>query len=117
MIIEEIEENPNCPPCDMMRFRENGPKRRVVSVRLYDHDPHGHVYWVAGWTRDNQPAAAYVQSVEDSGSGVAYLLSGGDCGLRFKPHGSDAPWSLMDATQWGEPFLLLGDSEDIFFEG
>ncbi len=116
MILEEIEENLNCSPCDMMRFRENGPARRVVSVRLHHEETQGRLYQVAGWTHENQPVAAFVRPVEDSGSGVAYLLYGGQCGLRFKPHESGADWSLADATQWGEPYLLLADSGDLFCE-
>lgn len=115
MILEEIEENPNCRAADMMRFREIGPAKRVVQVRLYHEDSNGKWYGVTGWTdRPEAPTAeAFIQPVEDSGSGVAYLLfSAGPCGLRFKPH-SESPWSLTDPSQWGEPFLLLGDSRDV----
>ncbi len=118
MILEEIEENPNCPPADMMRFREVGPAKRVSQVRLYHEAPDGKWYGVTGWTdRSEAPTAeAFIQPVEDSGSGVAYLLYGaGNCGLRFKRH-PESPWSLTDPTQWGEPFLLLGDSQDVAVE-
>lgn len=97
----------------MMRFRENGPARKAVAVRLYHDDPAGKIYWVTGWADQDRPADAFIQPVEDSGSGVAYLLYGGNCGLRFKPYESAAPWSLTDAGQWGEAFLLLGDIRDI----
>ena len=118
MIVDEIEENPNCGPSDMMRFRENGPPQKVTQVRLYDRDPNGKLYWVTGWTdRPDAPTAgAFVQPVEDSGSGMAYLLYGGNCGLRFKPVTSDAPWRLDDPAQWGEPYLLLGDPHDLVLE-
>lgn len=115
MILEEIEENPNCRPADMMRFREIGPAKKVVQVRLYDHDPNGRWYQVTGWTdqKEAPTAEAFIQPVEDSGSGIAYLLhSAGNCGLRFKPD-PESPWSLTDPTQWGEPFLLLGDLQDV----
>jgi hypothetical protein len=115
MILEEIEENPNCRPADMMRFREIGPAKRVVQVRLYHEDPNGRWYRVIGWTdQENAPTAeVFIQPVEDSGSGVAYLLySAGNCGLRFKSN-PESPWSLTDPTQWGEPFLLLGDLRDV----
>lgn len=115
MILEEIEENPNCPPADMMRFRETGPAKRVLQVRLYHEDPDGRWYRVTGWTDHTaEPTAeAFIQPVEDSGSGVAYLLySAGNWGLRFK-RDPEAPWSLTDASQWGEPFLLLGEMQDV----
>lgn len=115
MIIEEIEENPNCRGSDMMRYRETGPPQKVIQVRLYHEVPEGKLYWVTGWNdRDGTPVSpATVQPVEDSGSGVAYLLQGGNCGLRFKPAESMKPWDLSDPAQWGEPFLLLGDLQDL----
>lgn len=118
MIIEEIEENPNCRPSDMMRYRETGPPQKVTQVRLYHEAPEGKLYQVTGWTdRPDAPTTpAQVRPVEDSGSGVAYLLQGGSCGLRFKPAESAAPWSLSDPSQWGEPFLLLGDRADLMLE-
>lgn len=114
MIIEEIEENPNCRGADMMRFREIGPRRKVVQVRLYHEDPKGKGYWVTGWGDGDRPETeAFVQPVEDSGSGVAYLLTGGAYGLRFRPVESAGPWRLDDPAQWGEPFLLMGDPHDL----
>lgn len=118
MILEEIEENPNCRPADMMRFREIGPAKRATQVRLYHENPNGRWYAVTGWTgRTEAPTAeAFIQPVEDSGSGVAYLLfSAGNCGLRFKFR-PENPWSLTDSNQWGEPFLLLGDLRDVVAE-
>ncbi len=113
MIIEEIEENPNCRPSDMMRYREIGPPKKVVQIRLYHEVPEGKLYWVTGWNDQGEATPpASVQPVEDSGSGVAYLLQGGNCGLRFKPADRNGPWSLTDPSQWGEPFLLLGDPQD-----
>lgn len=117
MIIEEIEENPNCLPSDMMRFREAGPVRKVSQVRLYHEDPAGKLYSVTGWTDGTESpiSAAFARPVEDSGSGTAYLLYGGNCGLRFKPT-ADAPWHLDDPSQWGEPYLLLSDPHDLIPE-
>lgn len=117
MIVDEIEENPNCRPSEMMRFRGIGPPRKVTQVRLYHEDPAGRFYRVTGWTdqADAQTLNAFSQPVEDSGSGTAYILYGGNCGLRFKPASSDAPWSLTDPAQWGEPFLLLGDPHDLVY--
>lgn len=118
MIIEEIEENPNCRPSDMMRYRETGPPQKVIQIRLYHESPEGKLYWVIGWTdRPEAPTTpARVQPVEDSGSGVAHLLQGGNCGLRFKPAESSAPWNLDDPSQWGEPYLLLGDPQDCILD-
>lgn len=112
MILEAIEENGNCRESDMMRFREAGPRQGVIAVRFYDRNPDGARYDVTGWS-DQGAVSAFVQPVEDSGSGVSYLLYGGSCGLRFKPNDPDRPWSLDDPAQWGEPFLLLSDPGDV----
>ena len=61
---------------------------------------------VTGWSEDG-PCPAYVAMVEDSGEGHALLIFGGDDGIRTRPLDSDAPWSLEDPTQTGEPCLLL----------
>lgn len=118
MIVEEIEENPNCRGSDMMRYREIGPARKVVQLRLYHEAPEGKLYDVTGWSdQAGSPAVpATIRPVEDSGSGIAYLLQGGNCGLRFKPADPAAPWNLSDPSQWGEPYLLLGDLQDLVID-
>jgi hypothetical protein len=115
MILDEIEENPNCGPSDMRRFRNAGPARVVRQVRLFDKNPQGEIYWVTGWQSDgNNPICpAQTVPVEDSGEGTACLLFGGNCGLRFKPLSPDEPWDLQNPRQWGEAFLLLGDPKDL----
>ena len=47
----------------------------------------GEWYWITGWSDnvDTPLCPANAQRVEDSGSGLAYLVSGGLYGLRFKP--------------------------------
>ncbi len=110
MILEAIEENANCRESDMMRFREIGPPRQVVTVRLYHEALEGKEYSVTGWS-DQGATPAFVRPVEDSGSGVSYLLYGGNCGLRFGP--KEAIFRLSDPAQWGEPFLLLSNLADV----
>ena len=61
---------------------------------------------VTGWSTDGE-CPAYAAEVWDSGDGVALLVYGGDEGIRLKPAISDAPFDLADASQWGEPCLLL----------
>ena len=93
-MIVEVESNDNCPSGCFARFKEAGPARLVSQVRLYDRNPAGEWHWVTGWGDDqSHPACpAYAQLVEDSGSGLAYLVYGGLYGLRFKPIDADEPW-------------------------
>jgi hypothetical protein len=51
--------------------------------------------------------------VEDSGVGVAYLVFGGAWGIRLCPVDRARPWSLDDPDQWGEPYLVLTDPQDL----
>ncbi len=114
----EVEENPNCKGMDMMRFKELGPARRLVQVRLNDRIPEGEWYWITGWanTQDDPHCPAYGRPIEDSGIGMAYLVYGGNCGIRLKPVNITEEWDLNSPHQWGEPYLVLTSLQDLRFE-
>ncbi|MBM3939908.1 MAG: hypothetical protein FJ318_03245 [SAR202 cluster bacterium] len=61
---------------------------------------------VTGW-EGGKPAPAFVARVGDSGEGVVLLVYGGDEGIRLKDFESIEPWDMANASQWGEPCLLL----------
>ena len=113
----EVESNPNCEGSVFLRFREQGPARPVAQVRLYDRVSTGEWCWVTGWQGDpaNALCPAWALPVEDSGSGVAYLVRGGEWGLRLRPVKAEEPWTLDSPRQWGEAYLLLTDLRDIRF--
>jgi len=114
-VIVEVESNENCEGSVFARFKEAGPARPVVQVRLYERNPAGEWYWVTGWS-DNEttPACqAYAQLVEDSGSGLAYLVYGGIYGLRFKPIAIEEAWNFESSHQWGEAYLSLAGDRDL----
>jgi len=114
-MIVEVESNENCETGVFARFKEAGPARPVLQVRLYERNPAGEWCWVTGWS-DNAttPACpAYVRLVEDSGAGLAYLVYGGLYGVRLKPIRVDEPWSLTNPNQWGEPYLSLSSDRDL----
>lgn len=115
LVIVEVESNDNCESSFFARFKEAGPARPVLQVRLYDRNPVGEWYWVTGWSDNNQAPAcpAYMQLVEDSGAGLTHLVYGGIYGLRFKPLDIDEPWSLESPHQWGEAYLSLADDRDL----
>ena len=114
-MIVEVEANQNCEAGCFARFKEVGPARPVIQVRLYEKNAAGEWYWITGWCDSEQTPVcpAYVRVVEDSGAGLAYLVYGGLYGLRFKPIDRDEPWSLDSLHQWGEAYLLLADDRDL----
>jgi hypothetical protein len=117
-MIVEVEPNPNCGMSVFARFKEAGPARPVVQIRLHDRNPAGEWYRVIGWS-DNEETPfcpAYARLVEDSGSGLARLIYGGLYGLRLKPIDREEPWSLDNARQWGEAYLLLASDRDLRYE-
>lgn len=114
-MIVEVESNENCEASFFARFKEAGPARPVTQVRLFDRNPAGEWYWVTGWSDDQTTPVcpAHAQLVEDSGAGLAHLVFGGICGLRFKPINIDEPWSLDSPHQWGEAYLSLASERDL----
>ena len=59
------------------------------------------------------PTVAYAVQVEDSSEGAAYVVYGADWGIRLKPSGSDAEWSIDDAGQFGETHLVLASLDEL----
>ena len=114
-MIVEVESNENCEGSVFARFKEAGPARPVLQVRLYDRNPAGEWYWVTGWNDDEKTPAclAYAQLVEDSGAGLTHLVYGGRYGLRFRPLDIDERWSLESSHQWGEAYLSLASDRDL----
>jgi hypothetical protein len=114
-VIVEVESNENCEVSVFARFKEIGPARPILQVRLYDRNPAGEWYWVIGWSDDEQTPAcpAYAQLVEDSGAGLTHLVYGGLRGLRFRPLDNEEPWSLESPHQWGEAYLSLASDRDL----
>lgn len=113
----EVESSPNCEMSAFVRFKEVGTARRVAQVRSFDRSTQGDWCWVTGWCDDpEQPRCpAYAQPVEDSGAGLAYLIFGGNWGIRLKPVALQEDWSLDSPGQWGEPYLSLADPTDILY--
>lgn len=113
MLLIEIPPNPNCPGVETRIFHDVAPPQPVSHVRLERQPGHPAWYEVTGWTTSGTPCPAVAQKVDDSGEGVAFLVYGGDAGLRFKSARHPVPWRLDDAAQWGEPFLLVADLSDV----
>ena len=117
MRVIEIPSNPNCPPVEMRVFHDLEPPRAVSQVQTACQSDEPAWYDVTGWTAGGTSCPALMQKVDDSGEGTAWLVFGGDAGLRFKPAGHPGPWGLEDPAQWGAPFLLLVDLHDVSCDG
>lgn len=114
-----IEENPNCADYERV-FSEQGALRTVKAI--FAESPKGDRGWwdivaVDGVNKKERFSPAQAVLVEDSGSGIAWLVFGGMWGLRCKPINDTAPWSLQNSTQWGLPLKVLDSSGlDIQFQ-
>jgi hypothetical protein len=111
----EVEPNDNCPMSANLAFKNLADPFIVRRVRVYDGQPGGAMYEVTGWSSDGGGTVvdAWAAQVEDSGAGAAYLVYGGDWGIRLRPSGADGGWDLTDPAQWGETHLVLADKDDL----
>jgi hypothetical protein len=100
-----------------MVFKNLDEPRGLKMVRIFEGEPDGRLYHVTGWSSagGGSPGEARVVQVEDSSEGSAYLVYGGDWGIRLRPEGSE-DWRLDDQEQWGETHLVLADIDDIVFD-
>jgi hypothetical protein len=111
----EVEPNDNTPMSANLAFKNLSEPFAVARVRLFEGQPEGRVYAITGWqsAADGSPGPVYAVQVEDSGSGAAFLIYGGDWGVRLRPAASEGDWSTEDAEQFGETHLVLADRDDI----
>ena len=99
-----VEENPNCPS-DERVFAESGSHKEVLEIEAKDS------WWaVTGVEEGGKFFPAKAVRVDDSADGTAWLVYGGNWGLRLKDRNKNEPWSLEDKSQWGLPFLVLDSS-------
>ena len=77
-MIVEAESNDNCDTSFFARFKEVGPARPVVQVRLYERNPTGEWCWVTGWSDNEQGRGWRTSCMEGSmvyGSGPSNSMS------------------------------------------
>lgn len=105
-----VEENPNCAP-DERVFSTTGEKRPVRRLHLENPKTRS-VAWcdVAAVEETGAFGQAHARRVEDSSDGTAWLVFGGNWGLRLRPSDTPGNWSINDSSQWGAPFLVLDSS-------
>ena len=107
-----VDANDNCPMTAQQVYKNLDDPRRVTKVRIYEGQPEGVLYAVTGWSEQG-PVPAWAVNIEDSSAGSAFLVYGGEWGLRLRPAESDAAWDLGAADQFGETHLVLADAEDV----
>ena len=109
----DVEAGPNCDLAVTRMFEALEPPREARWVAAaFRPDGWEGACDLTGWA-DGAPAPAMAAKVSDSGDGVVTLVYGGGEGLRLRPAGSSAEWSLDDPAQWGEPCLLLDAATEV----
>src|SRR5258708_6010849 len=90
----EVEANESCPTTANMVFKTLTERFPVARVRIFDGAPEGPMLHVTGWSSagGGTPAPAYAAQVEDSGAGAAFVVYGGDWGIRLGPESSSSDW-------------------------
>ncbi|HEY7268812.1 MAG TPA: hypothetical protein VH951_03205 [Dehalococcoidia bacterium] len=113
----EVEPNANCPMSANQVYKNLTEPHLVAAVRLFEGAPEGRLFDITGWSsvEGGSPCECYAVKVEDSSSGEAWVVYGGDFGLRLRPTESFEDWSLEDQDQYGETHLVLADEDDIMF--
>ena len=109
-----VVENPNCPEIDQFHFNEIGEARVIKGIRI---EQGGRELFceVVSVEKDGRFGTARAVKVTDSGAGFAYLIFGGEWGIRLRPetHAGEA-WDLANRHQWGEPFKLYEGEAVVF---
>jgi hypothetical protein len=113
----EVDANPTTPMSANQVFKNLTERFHVAAVRLFEEDPGGRLFDITGWSSEDggAPTDAFAVKVEDSSAGAAWLVYGGDWGIRLRPTESMEDWSLSDPDQYGETHLVLADEDDIMF--
>jgi hypothetical protein len=112
----EVEDNPNCRGNGQFVFQELGAPRRIKAIRVTDGGREA-ICEVVAVGQEGIFGDAFSVKIADSGAGFAYLLHGGEWGIRLRPEDHAAePWDLSNPRQWGEPFKIYGEEKDIIYE-
>lgn len=111
----EVGDNPNCRASDQFVFRELEAPRGILGIRVTERGKESRCD-VIGVEPSGQFVRAHAVKITDSGAGFAYLIYGGEWGIRLRPEiDAQEPWDLSNPRQWGEPFKIYGEERDIIF--
>ena len=117
-IFLEVEENDNSEYMPLLVYEAHQRPVPISRVIIEEPGRPRGVCSVTGWSSDGggTPCPAMYAPVSDSGQAIAHLISGGNWGIRMRPEGSPADWDLASEDQWGEPYLVLTDEDDVLLE-
>mgnify|MGYP006108038127 CR=1 FL=1 len=114
----EVEENQNSiyMPGHLYEAKKEPSHIRYIKLELPGY-PFG-IYEVTGWSSKEKgtPCPALYVPVSDSGQGISHLIYGGDWGIRFKLKTNESNWDILGEKQYGEPYLILLNEEDILLQ-
>lgn len=113
-MLVEVEENPNCGSTDQFVYNELGAARPIRAILAEERGKEISLR-VTGVARGGRFVEAKAVKIADSGNATAYLIFGGEWGIRLKPEWHEGAWDLSDPKQWGEPFKIYGSEEDIIY--
>jgi hypothetical protein len=111
----EVEANDNTPMMAQQVYKNTGVPFPVSHVRIYEGEPDGQLCAITGWSSmdGGSPTTAYAVQIDDSSEGSAFLVYGGDYGVRLRPADSDEAWDIASGDQWGETHLVLSSEDDV----
>ncbi len=96
-------------------FNELEKPRPVRGIRVLERGGES-LHAVTGVSQEGKWTPVHAVKVTDSGAGYAFLIYGGEWGIRLRPEKfAEEPWDLANAHQWGEPFKLYGESHDLVY--
>jgi hypothetical protein len=100
-----VEANEICPTACTLRWRAESEPREVTRLRYWVDSDEAVVCRITGWSSagGGTPCPARWVVVEDSSSGSARLVWGGDWGLKLVPEDGSEPF--------GEPYLLAAPED------
>jgi hypothetical protein len=111
----EVKDSLNCGRTEQFVYRELGRPREIRGV-LAEEKGQDAPLDVIGVERGGGWVPAQCVKIADSGAGYAYLIFGGEWGIRLKPSWHKAAWDFEDPKQWGEPFKIYGSEKDIIYD-
>ncbi len=110
----EIQDNVNTRGSDQFVFAELGVPRTIRAIRAEERGVEVR-YEVASVDAGGRFGPAFAVKIMDSGCGFAYLIYGAEWGIRLRPEAAAEPWDFANQRQWGEPFKIYGEEEDLIY--
>lgn len=108
----EILPNENCPEDGQFMFVESGKPRKIKSIMAYVGGEDVRCR-IAGVYDGGVFGDAWAVQIDDSGEGTAYLIYGGQWGIRLSRGDADPTWDVADKGQIGEAYRIYASEDDI----